>query len=72
MHQSPIWKTELSQIEQSLTARYDSTSSETAAALRLVRELSAIQIAIPLPDISSSFSALEAVRSSESLPSGGQ
>jgi len=72
MHQSPIWKTELSQIEQSLTARYDSKSSETAAALRLVRELSAIQISIPLPDISSSFAALEAVRSSESLPAGGQ
>jgi uroporphyrin-3 C-methyltransferase len=72
MHQSPIWKTELSQIEQSLTARYDSKSSETAAALRLVRELSAIQIAIPLPDISGSLAALEAVRSSESLPAGGQ
>lgn len=72
MHQSPIWKMELSQIEQSLTARYDSKSSETAAALRLVRELIAIQIAIPLPDISGSLAALEAVRSSESSPAGGQ
>ncbi|MCM0036237.1 MAG: uroporphyrinogen-III C-methyltransferase [Burkholderiaceae bacterium] len=72
MHQAPIWKMELSQIEQSLTARYDPKSSETVAALRLVRELSAIQIAIPLPDISGSLAALEAVRSSESLPAGGQ
>ncbi len=72
MHQSPIWKMELSQVEQSLVARYEPKSSETAAALRLVRELSAIQIAIPLPDISSSLAALEAVRASESLPAGGQ
>lgn len=72
MHQAPIWKMELSQIEQSLTARYDPKSSETAAALRLVRELSAIQIAIPLPDISDSLAALEAVRTSEPSPAGGQ
>jgi len=72
MHQSPIWKMELSQIEQSLTARYDPKSSETVAALRLVRELSAVQIAIPLPDISDSLAALEAVRTSEPSPAGGQ
>lgn len=72
MHQSPIWKMELSHIDQSLMARYDPKSSETAAALRLVRELSAIQIAIALPDISDSLAALEAVRTSEPSPAGGQ
>ena len=72
MHQSPIWKTELAQIEQSLTARYDPKSSETAAALRLVRELSAVQIAAPLPDIKDSLAALESVRTSEPSAPGGQ
>jgi len=72
MHQSPIWKTELTQIEQSLTARYDPKSSETVAALRLVRELLAIQIAVPLPDIKDSLSALESVKTSEPSAPGGQ
>lgn len=72
MHQSPIWKTELAQIEQSLTARYDPKSSETVAALRLVRELSAVQIAVPLPDIKDSLTALESVKTSEPPAPGGQ
>ncbi|MFY9136925.1 uroporphyrinogen-III C-methyltransferase [Zwartia sp.] len=72
MHQSPVWKTELTQIEQSLSARYDPKSSETVAALRLVKELSAIQIAVTLPDINASFAALESVRTSEPSPAGGQ
>lgn len=72
MHQSPVWKTELSQVEQSLIARYDPKSPETLAALRLVRELSAIQIAVSLPDINDSLAALETVRSSEPSPAGGQ
>lgn len=72
MHQSPVWKAELAQIEQSLTARYDPKSSETVAAIRLVKELSAIQIAVPLPDINDSFAALESVRTSEPSPAGGQ
>jgi uroporphyrin-3 C-methyltransferase len=72
MQQSSIWKTELTQIEQSLTTRYDPKSAETVAALRLVKELSAIQIAVALPDITASFAALESVRTSEPSPAGGQ
>lgn len=72
MHQSPIWQTELGMIEQSLAARYDPKSSDTTAALRLVKELSSTPIAVPLPDINNSFSALESVRTAEPTPAGGQ
>lgn len=72
MHQAPVWKAELAAIEQSLLSRYDPKAPDTLAALRLVRELAAIQIAVPLPDINGSLAALESVRASEPAPAGGQ
>lgn len=72
LHQAPVWKTELAAIEQSLIGRYDPKATDTLAALRLVRELAAIQIAVPLPDINGSLVALESVRTSEAPPVGGQ
>jgi len=72
MHQAPVWKAELAAIEQSLKVRYDPKAPDTVAALRLVRELAAIQIAVPLPDINGSLAALESVRTSEPTPAGGQ
>lgn len=72
MHQAPVWRSELAHIQQSLTSRFDPKAVDTLAALRLVQELSSIQIAAPLPDIKDSLAALESVRSSEPAPSGGQ
>lgn len=72
MHQAPVWKAELIQVQQSLVARFDPKATDTIAALRLVQELAAIQIAANLPGIKDSFSALESVRSSEPSPVGGQ
>ena len=72
MHQAPVWKAELAQIEQSLASRYDPKSADTLAAIRLTKELAALQIAVPLPDINDSFAALESVRTSEPTPTGGQ
>ena len=72
LHQAPVWKAELSKIEQSLKVRFEQNSSDTQAAMRLVKELSAVQITVSLPDISDSLSALESVRASEPTPTGGQ
>jgi uroporphyrin-3 C-methyltransferase len=72
MKQESVWKAELAHLQQSLSLRYDPKAAETIAALRLVKELAAIQIAAALPDIKESFSALESVRASEPAPVGGQ
>jgi len=72
MHQAPVWRAELAQVQKSLVSRFDPKATDTIAALRLVQELSAIQIAVSLPSIKDSLSALESVRSSEPSPAGGQ
>jgi uroporphyrin-3 C-methyltransferase len=72
MHQAPVWRAELTQVQQSLVSRFDPKATDTIAALRLVQELAAIQIAASLPSIKDSLSALESVRSSEPSPAGGQ
>jgi uroporphyrin-3 C-methyltransferase len=72
MHQSTIWRLELSTIESAVASRYDAKSPETLNALRLLRELAATNVAISMPDITESFSALEAVRQSDVAPKGGQ
>jgi uroporphyrin-3 C-methyltransferase len=72
MHQSTIWRLELSTIESAVVSRYDAKSPETLNALRLLRELAATNVAILMPDITESFSALEAVRQSDVAPKGGQ
>lgn len=72
MHQSTIWRLELSTIESAVASRYDAKSPETVNALRLLRELAATNIAITMPDITESYSALEAVRQSDVAPKGGQ
>jgi uroporphyrin-3 C-methyltransferase len=72
MNQAPVWRAELAQVQQSLVSRFDPKATDTIAALRLVQELAAIQIAVSLPSIKDSLSALESVRSSEPGPAGGQ
>jgi uroporphyrin-3 C-methyltransferase len=72
MNQAPVWRAELAQVQQSLVSRFDPKATDTIAALRLVQELAAMQIAASLPSIKDSLSALESVRSSEPSPGGGQ
>lgn len=72
MHQSAIWQLELTTIEGAVASRYDVKSPETVNALRLLRELASLNVAIVIPDISESVAALEAVRQSDGSPKGGQ
>ena len=72
MHQSAIWQLELTTIEGAVASRYDAKSPETVSALRVLRELASLNVAIVIPDISESVAALEAVRQSDGSPKGGQ
>lgn len=72
MHQSTIWQFELSTIEGAVASRYDPKSPEVVSALRLLRELASLNVAIVFPDITDSIAALEAVRQSDGSPKGGQ
>ena len=65
MHQPTVWRSELVAVETSLTQRFDPKSAEGVAALRLVRELAGVTVAISSQDIVDSLSALEAVRLAE-------
>lgn len=71
MHQTAIWRAELDAIEGALLDRFDPNAADTIAALRAVGELSAIQIAVSIPDIVDSIVALEAVRLSETNSKNG-
>lgn len=72
MHQSAIWQLELTTIEGAVASRYDAKSPETVNALRLLRELVSLNVAVVIPDISESMAALEAIRQSDGSPKGGQ
>jgi uroporphyrin-3 C-methyltransferase len=72
MHQSTIWRLELSTIESAVASRYDAKSPDTINALRLLRELGSINIAVAIPDVIESVAALEAIRQSDMNPKGGQ
>jgi len=63
MRQPNVWRDELAMVESILQSRFDVQSFDTLAAINLVHELQAIPVSAPLPDITGSFSALEAVRS---------
>ncbi|MEI2417532.1 uroporphyrinogen-III C-methyltransferase [Orrella sp. JC864] len=70
MRQGPVWESELSTVESALGSRFDSRAPETQAALRLARELAATDVAVPLPDIADSLSALAAVRAASQQSRG--
>ena len=72
MHQSTIWRLELSMVESAVASRYDAKSPDTINALRLLRELGSINIAVTIPDVIESVAALEAIRQSDTNPKGGQ
>ncbi|ARP81061.1 heme biosynthesis operon protein HemX [Bordetella genomosp. 8] len=62
MRQPAIWKSELDTITRTLDTYYDRRSPDTLAALGLTRELSQVQIATPMPDLSDSLGAIAALR----------
>ena len=71
MHQPAMWRAELTAVESSLIDRFDAKSIETIAATKLVRELVMVPVALSLPDIVDSLTALEAVRLSETSSNKG-
>lgn len=71
MHQPAMWRAELTAVESSLIDRFDAKSIDTIAATRLVRELVIVPVALSLPDIVDSLTALESVRLSETSSNKG-
>ena len=65
MRQPKVWRDELLMVESIVQSRFDPKSYDTLAAINLVHELQAIPVMTALPDISGSFGALEATRSSK-------
>ena len=63
MRQPSIWQAELDAVGTALETRYDTHLSETRAAVQLARNLARTSIAVALPDVSDSLSALAALRS---------
>jgi uroporphyrin-III C-methyltransferase len=72
MRQPAIWKNELDTVVHTLDTYYDSRSPDTLAALGLSRELSQTRIAVAMPDLSDSMSAVAALRSAGSNPARGR
>lgn len=72
MHQSTVWRLELSTVESAVASRYDVKSADVVTALRLLRELIALNVAVAIPDLTESLAALEAVRQTDTSPKGGQ
>jgi len=70
MRQPSIWQTELGAVATALDTRYDTHLPATRAAVELARNLAGTSIAVPLPDVSDSLSALAALRSAGENPPG--
>lgn len=64
MRQPAIWANELDAVSAALTASFDASSPDTVAAQRLARELAAARIAVQLPGVSDSLSAVATLRAS--------
>jgi uroporphyrin-3 C-methyltransferase len=62
MRQPAIWKSELDTVMATLNTYYDRRSADTLAALNVARELAQTEISVPIPDVSDSLSAVEALR----------
>ncbi|WP_260986241.1 uroporphyrinogen-III C-methyltransferase [Bordetella genomosp. 13] len=70
MRQQPIWKTELDNVQDTLARYFDTRSPETAAARALARDLSQVEIAVKVPDVSDSLSTLAALRAAGNKADG--
>jgi uroporphyrin-3 C-methyltransferase len=62
MRQSAVWKSELDTVMTTLNTYYDRRSADTLAAMNLARELAQTEISVPLPDVTDSLGAVEALR----------
>ncbi|SAI71972.1 uroporphyrin-III C-methyltransferase [Bordetella ansorpii] len=70
MRQQPIWKTELDNVQDTLARYFDTRSPDTAAARALARDLSQVEIAVKVPDVSDSLSTLAALRAAGNQADG--
>ena len=72
MRQGAVWESEIQTVESALTSRFDTRAPDTQAAQRLARELAGTEVAVPVPEITDSLSALAAVRSAAAQQRGGE
>ncbi|ARP94672.1 uroporphyrinogen-III C-methyltransferase [Bordetella genomosp. 13] len=70
MRQQPVWKTELDNVQDTLARYFDERSQDTMAARTLARELSQVEIAVRVPDVSDSLSTIAALRAAGSKAEG--
>jgi len=70
MRQQPVWKTELDNVQDTLAHYFDTRSPDTAAARALARDLSQVEIAVRVPDVSDSLSTIAALRAADSQADG--
>lgn len=62
MGQPQIWATETEALVQSIQSRFDLQSALTRRALKIARDVADTAIDTPLPDVTNSIKALEAIR----------
>lgn len=61
MDQSLIWETETDALLHAIESRFDTESSVTRQAIRVARQIADTAIDTPMPDVSNSIRALEAI-----------
>jgi len=62
MRQAPVWQSEISAVQQTLSDYFDPQSPDTQAATRLAESLASTQVVTSLPDLSNSLDAMAAAR----------
>jgi uroporphyrin-3 C-methyltransferase len=72
--QSDIWRSELTQVQSLLNTRFDTQALDTKAALTVLNELLAAPVAVPVPQISDTLSALATADRAIAIPidTGGE
>ena len=66
--QADIWRSELTQVQSLLNTRFDVEALDTKAALTVLKELLAAPVAVPVPQISDTMSALASADRAIAIP----
>ena len=66
--QADIWRSELTQVQSLLNTRFDVEALDTKAALTVLKELLAAPVAVPVPQISDTMSALASADRAITIP----
>lgn len=68
MRQPAVWKSELDNVNDTLSKYFDARSPDTQAALALARELAQTDIAVRVPDVADSLNGIAALRAAGFKP----